>query len=315
MMRENVIDTKLPKSSTIPVEHKLARIRFARSVLEREMEACNLCPRACNANRTAGPAGYCFLSSKAKIYRYKLHFGEEPPISGTRGSGIIFFSGCTMRCVFRQNYPMSHLRQGYEVTPEILARIMLQLQEYGAHNINLVTPGQFLPQILTALEIALEKGLHLPLVYNTNGYEKPETLRLLDGIIDVYLPDAKYASDALARRYSRCPNYVAYNHATLKEMFRQVGLLETGPDGLARCGLIVRHLVLPNQLENTRSVLKFIAEELSPEVSISLMTQYLPIWGAKKYPEINRRITPREMRQALDWLEEFGLEEGWYQEL
>ncbi len=299
----------------INTDSKIARIDRALEALQGSMASCSICPRNCGANRTLGEAGYCYLPDRVRVYKYKLHFGEEPPISGTRGSGIVFFAGCTMRCVFCQNYPMSHLRQGYEISQETLAKIFLQLQELGAHNINLVTPTQFLPQILAALRSAYQKGLRLPVVYNSNGYEKLDILRLLDGIVDVYLPDAKYASDAIARRYSKCPNYVAHNRAALKEMFRQAGLLQTDVKGIAKRGLIVRHLILPNNLDNTRKVLEFLARDLSPQISLSLMTQYLPIWGAPKYREINRRLNRTEFEEAMNLLDEFGFENGWFQEL
>ncbi len=286
------------------------RIRKA----QKQLSACRLCPHACNVNRLRGEIGVCLATDRVRVYKYKQHFGEEPPISGIRGSGIIFFSGCTLRCVFCQNYPFSHWRRGHDISPVTLAKMFLLLQKLGVHNLNWVTPTHYLPQALEALGIAAEQGLRLPLVYNTNAFESREALELLDGLVDVYLPDFKYAFPEPARRYSKAKTYPRFAQAAIREMFRQVGFLQVDATGMAQKGLIVRHLVLPNQLENTFEVLRFLAEDISPHIHLSLMTQYLPIWGAKRYAEINRRITRTEYQIVSDWVEKFGFTNGWLQE-
>ncbi len=280
----------------------------------KHLESCRLCPRYCAVNRLGGQIGFCLATEKLRVYKYKQHFGEEPPISGTQGSGIIFFSGCTLGCVFCQNFPFSHRRQGHDISPRTLARMMLTLQEMGAHNINWVTPTHYLPQALEALEMAAGQGLRIPLVYNTNAFDSPEALALLNGVVDVYLPDLKYAFSEPAARFSKARNYPEFAQIALKEMFRQVGFLQTDGRGLALKGLIVRHLILPDQLENTFEVLRFLAEEISPEIHLSLMTQYLPIWDARRYPEINRRLTRQEYDTVSEWVEKFGFVNGWFQE-
>jgi len=287
------------------------RIEQAYSLLEE----CRLCPRRCGVNRLRGEVGFCRVGELPKVASWNVHPWEEPPISGTRGSGTIFFSHCTGRCLFCQNYPISQLGIGNTVTVERLAEMMLELQAKGVHNINLVTPTHFVPQILAALAMAIERGLRLPLVYNTSGYEAVETLRLLEGVVDIYLPDAKYADDAVARRLSGFVHYVESNRAALKEMFRQVGEeLVLDEEGIARRGMIIRHLVLPGGLAGTKEVLSWIASELSPKVHISLMSQYFPTYKALKHPLLGRKITPEEYREALSALEEAGFCRGWFQE-
>jgi len=294
---------------------KIERIQAALAQLDGQMENCRLCPRNCKIDRSNGQLGFCQLSDTARIYKYKIHTGEEPPISGTNGSGIIFFAGCTMSCAFCQNFPMSHWRQGYNVSVAELAKIMLELQSQGTHNINLVTPGHFLPSISAALLLAIEQGLRLPIVYNTNGYEKVEILRLLDGIIDIYLPDMKYAEDAVAQRFSKVSNYVEVNQAAVVEMYRQVGHLVIDEQGIAQRGLIIRHLLLPNDRAGSEQIFRFIAERLDKNIHVSLMTQYLPIWDAKRFPEIARRVVNRELEEVIAWMEQFDLENGWMQNL
>ena len=240
---------------------------------------------------------------------------EEPPITGTRGSGTIFFSGCTGKCTFCQNYPISQLRYGNTVSIERFAEMMLELQGRGAHNINFVTPTHFVPQILAAVDAAAGQGLRLPLVYNTSGYETVETLRLLEGVVDIWLPDAKYTDDRIARRISGFPRYVAHNRAALREIFRQVGdALVLDEDGIARRGMIIRHLVLPGGLAGTAGVMRWIAAELSPNVYISVMDQYFPAYKALDDPILGRKITPEEYDAALEAFEAAGLENGWMQE-
>lgn len=276
---------------------------------------CNLCPRECGVNRLAGEQGYCRAGANPVVASWNAHPWEEPPISGTKGSGTIFFTYCTARCVFCQNYPISQLGIGQQVTVQRLAEMMLELQARGCHNINLVTPTHFVPQILAALALAVEEGLRLPLVYNSSGYEAVETLRLLDGIVDIYLPDAKYADDEVARRLSGFRGYVEANRAALKEMFRQVGAeLLLDENGLALRGMIIRHMVLPEGLAGTQEVLAWIARELSPSIHISLMSQYFPAHKAVGDPVLGRKITDEEYLEALAAFDALGLERGWRQE-
>ncbi len=248
------------------------------------------------------------------VSSYNLHHGEEPPISGSRGSGTIFFTNCILRCVYCQNYPISQLGVGKVYTHRDLADMMLYLQRKGAHNINFVTPTHFVPSILKALVIAVERGFRLPLVYNTSGYERAETLKILDGIVDIYLPDIKYSSDLMAKKYSKAKDYVRYNREALKEMFRQVGPLRLNREGVAVRGLLIRHLVLPNDIAGSEESLRFIARELSPEVPISLMSQYFPAYRAKDIRELSRPILPEEYERVLELMERFGLRRGWIQE-
>lgn len=280
------------------------------------LAACDLCPRECGVNRLQGELAYCRSGALAKVASWNVHHGEEPPISGERGSGTIFFSNCTARCLFCQNYPISQLGVGREVTAERLARMMLELRDLGCHNINLVTPTHYVPQFLAALEVAVSQGLRLPILYNTSGYERVETLRLLEGIVDIYLPDSKYTDDGMARRISGFVDYVRHNRAALLEMQRQVGsdLLLDG-EGIARRGMIIRHLVLPGGLSQTPEVLRWIAENLSRSVHISLMSQYFPAHKAVGDGELGRGLTPEEYEAALQAFEEARLENGWQQPL
>ncbi len=280
------------------------------------LAACDICPRACGVNRLQGQVGYCRAGAVAEVASWTVHRWEEPPISGTRGSGTIFFSHCTARCLFCQNYPISQLGVGQEADAARLAGMMLELQRRGCHNINLVTPTHYVPQILAAVEASVPRGLHIPLLYNSSGYDTVETLRLLDGVIDIYLPDAKYADDAVARRLSDYRDYPAHNRAALIEMQRQVGAgLEMDEQGIAVRGMIIRHLVLPQQLSQTAEVLHWIARNLSPQSYVSLMSQYFPAHRAPGHPELGRSITPDEYWEALQAFEDAGLENGWKQEL
>jgi len=280
------------------------------------LAACDLCPRACGVNRLNGELGYCQTGAQARVASRNAHYGEEPPISGGRGSGTIFFSHCTGRCLFCQNYPISQMGAGWEVTAGELAGMMMELQSRGCHNINLVTPTHCVPQFLAALELAAAQGLRIPIVYNTSGYESLETLWLLDGVVDIYLPDAKYADDAVARRLSGFPGYVGHNRAALLEMQRQVGSsLAVDGEGVATRGMIVRHLVLPGGLSQTPQVLSWIAANLSTAAYVSLMAQYFPAHKAVGHPELGRRLRPEEYDAALQALEDSGLGNGWRQEL
>lgn len=266
------------------------------------LSSCRLCPRQCGVNRLKGEKGFCGAGKDVRIYNYQLHFGEEPPISGTSGSGTIFFSYCTSRCVYCQNFRFSQLCEGKDIGIEVLSGIMLELQGKGAHNINLVTPTHYVPQIIIAIKIARDKGLSIPIVYNTSGYELPDTLRLLNGIVDIYLPDMRYSRDEIAVRYSSLPNYVYYNREAVKIMYKQGDL-------------IIRHLVLPNGIAGTRETMEFIRNKLSADVHISLMGQFYPVFNASQYPEINRQITEQEYEEALNIMLGLGLENGWSQDI
>jgi putative pyruvate formate lyase activating enzyme len=242
------------------------------------------------------------------------HHGEEPPISGKNGSGTIFFSNCNMACIYCQNYEFSQAGQGREVDFIELAEVMLQLQDMGCHNINLVTPTHVMPQILKALSIAVPKGLKIPLVYNTGGYELVDIIKLLDNIVDIYLPDMRYADNDMATKYSAAANYPGYNQEALKEMYRQVGIADIDNAGIIKKGLIIRHLVLPNNTSGTDRVMKFIAQELSQDIYISLMSQYFPCYKAGRVKELARRITPEEYEDAKKTMQKYGLNNGWIQE-
>jgi putative pyruvate formate lyase activating enzyme len=279
------------------------------------LEACRVCPRECGVNRLENSRlGFCRSGLNPVISSVSPHHGEEPPLSGTRGSGTIFFTNCNLRCVYCQNYPISQLGNGAERTPGELACQMLWLQEQGCHNLNLVTPTHFMPQILKALGLARERGFDLPIVYNTSGYDSVKTLRLLDGIVDIYLPDMRYGDSKAAMQYSAAPHYVEVNQAAIREMYRQVGNLVTDDRGIATRGLIVRHLVLPGGISGTEQVMKFLAGEISKDVSISLMSQYFPAFKSAEHPEINRRISEKEYDEAYDIKMKYGLRNGWVQE-
>lgn len=268
---------------------------------------CRVCPRHCRVNRTIDDRrGYCRVGSWPVVAAYHPHFGEEPPLVGSHGSGTIFFASCNVGCVYCQNWEISQLRQGREVPPRELAAMMLRLQALGCHNINLVSPTIYVPQILRAMPYAIDGGLRLPLVYNTGGYDEVKALELLEGVVDIYMPDIKYADDAIAARYSLVRNYYRETKAAVKEMHRQVGDLVV-VDGVAVRGLIIRHLVLPDGLAGTAEVMRFIAQELSPHSYVNVMAQYRPEHRAHRYPQLSRRITAREYQEALRLAREQGL--------
>lgn len=276
---------------------------------------CRLCPRECGVNRLKDERGFCRSGKNLVVSSYSPHFGEEPPLTGKRGSGTIFFTNCNMRCVFCQNYQISQEGLGEEISEERLAEMMLHLQSSGCHNINLVSPTHFVPQILRAVKLAVSNGLSIPFVYNTNGYDSLDTLKLLEGVIDIYLPDIKYGDNTMAQKYSYGKDYVSKSRLTIKEMFRQVGNSQVDQDMVAKRGIIVRHLVLPNNIAGTYECLKFLAYEVSKDIRISLMSQYNPLYKAKEFPEINRRITPKEYIQAKNYARQLGLTNIWAQEL
>lgn len=301
---------------TLPSYLKISRAELqARADKAKEkLKSCGICPNNCGVDRLSGEVGICGAKALAQVASYNIHMGEEPPISGTRGSGTIFFSHCTLKCVYCQNWPISQKGNGNETDAAGLASMMLELKRRGAHNVNFVTPTHYMPHILGALVLAVDGGFDLPIVYNTSGYELIPVLRLLDGIVDIYLPDMRYACDLQAKKYSRAKMYSMYNRAAVKEMFRQVGNLVTDGDGIAVRGLIVRHLVLPGGISGTEDVMKFLTEEVDRGVHISLMDQYFPAYKATGMPELARRITPDEYQAAVDVQERYGLHEGWVQE-
>ncbi|MGQ9794595.1 MAG: radical SAM protein [Anaerolineae bacterium] len=268
---------------------------------------CDVCPWVCKVNRRAGELGFCRVGELAGVASYGPHLGEESVLRGWRGSGTIFFTGCNLKCKFCQNYEISQLDEGAPVEPQRLAAIMLELQEMGCHNINFVSPSHVVPQILMAVLIAAQAGLRLPLVYNSGGYDSLTMLRILDGVIDIYMPDMKYADANIARRYSGISNYPQVNQAAVREMHRQVGDLVVDENGLARRGLLVRHLILPEDLAGTARIVEFLAREISPHTYLNLMDQYRPAYKACEYPELSRRITRAEWDEAVAWARKAGL--------
>jgi len=287
--------------------------------LEARLVACDICPRKCGINRLKGEMGFCRSGKLPMVSSVCVHEGEEPVISGTKGSGAIFFGNCNLRCLYCQNYQISQnwqKQKSYEVNCQTLAEKMIYLQnELGCHNINFVSPSHFVPQLARAILEAIPMGLHIPLVYNTSSYDSIDSLRELDGIIDVYLPDLKYASDDLARKYSQAPNYVAVSRSAIKEMYRQVGDLQVDEDDVAKRGLIVRHLVLPNGLAGSEKSLRWLASDLSTSVTLSIMAQYLPVHKAQQIPLFSRVISIDEYEMVTGLLSHLGFENGWVQEI
>ena len=271
-------------------------------------EHCRCCPRQCGVNRLAGERGFCRAPARVMVYSAHPHFGEEIPLVGTGGSGTIFFSNCNLRCVFCQNWPISLEGRGSVMEDAELAEMMLKLQQIGCANINLVTPTHVMPNILRATRIALKRGLHLPLVYNTSGYEREEIVRLLDGIVDIYLPDFKYTDPEKAAMYSSgAADYPEMAKRGIAEMHSQVGILQVSGDGVARRGLIIRHLVMPNRVAGTRAFVRWVAESLSRSTYVNIMAQYHVDYQAYNYPEIARGITVEEFLEAIEWAQEYGL--------
>ena len=274
------------------------------------LNECNLCPRACGVNRNLGEKGYCKSNRDLKVSSAQPHYGEEDVLVGAYGSGTIFLTNCNLGCIYCQNYDISHLGYGRQVTEEELALSMINLQKRGCHNINFVTPTHFTPQIVKALKIAIENGLHIPLVYNCGGYESKSTIALLDGIVDIYMPDIKYSDAEHAEKYSNAPDYFEVCKEAVKEMHRQVGDLIVDNRGIAVRGLLIRHLVLPNGLAGSAKVFEFIATELSKESYVNIMMQYRPMYRAYEHTELNRGITMSEYQEALAIAKEWGLHRG-----
>ncbi|MFO8073460.1 MAG: radical SAM protein [Polyangia bacterium] len=275
---------------------------------------CDLCPRRCGADRRAGEVGACGQGASMRLAAASIHRGEEPPISGSRGSATLFFSGCPLECVFCQNYPISQLGHGREVGPEELARKMIALEARGAHNVNLVTAGHFAPLAVESVERARADGLSLPVVWNSSGYESLETVDLLRGTVDIYLSDIKYGRDENARAFSGAPAYWSTATAAARAMLEQVGPLRLDRDGIATRGLIVRHLVLPGGASGLERVAAFVAGELGPDVPLSLMSQYFPAFRARDFPPLDRATTGAERREALETARDAGIRRGWSQD-
>ncbi len=271
-------------------------------------EECRLCPRECGVNRLDGEKGFCQAPLKVMVYVAQPHFGEEISLVGRRGSGTIFFSNCNLRCVFCQNWPISIRGEGRAVEDEKLARMMMYLQEIGCHNINLVTPTHVMPNILKAAKIAYQKGLRIPLVYNTSGYERVEIIKMLDGIVDIYLPDIKYMDGDLSAKYSsEASDYPEMATAAVFEMNRQVGVHQVDTRGIAQRGVMIRHLVMPNRVAGTQKFVEWVAENLPQTTYVNIMSQYHVDYKAFEYPEIARGITVQEFLEAMDWAEKSGL--------
>lgn len=283
--------------------------------MEQLLTSCNLCPRNCQADRINAQTGYCGQTSEIKASRASLHMWEEPCISGETGSGTVFFSGCSLKCVYCQNHDIALGQTGKVISISKLVQIFLQLQEKGARNINLVTPTHFVPQIVVALKEAKQSGLHIPIVYNTSGYESVQTLQMLDGLVDIYLPDCKYVSSALAKAYSNAPDYFEIVQRALAEMYRQVGSPVFNPSsGLIRKGMIVRHLVLPGSVDDSKKVIQYLFETFGHNIYISIMNQYTPVRTLDAYPDLNRTLTEEEYDQVVNYALDLGVENGFIQE-
>lgn len=287
--------------------YRTGELQHRAEILLSKLKSCDICPRRCNIDRFAGKKGFCKSDANLKVSSVGPHFGEEPELVGRYGSGTIFFTYCNLGCIFCQNYDISHLGNGKIITYEDLANYMLYLQQIGCHNINLVTPTHFTPQIVQGLIIAIKHGLNIPVVYNCGGYEDIETLRLLDGIIDIYMPDAKYADKDIAKKYSSAYDYPDVMQKALYEMYRQVGDLKVSPEGIAWRGLLIRHLVLPEGLAGTDKIMQFIANNISTNTYVNIMAQYRPVYKAYEYPELNRGISITEYNEALNIAEKAGL--------
>ncbi len=278
--------------------HRTGELARRAGALRERLRACDLCPRRCAVDRTAGELGDCGIGDRAVVASASPHFGEEAPLVGRGGSGTIFFSGCNLRCAFCQNDDISVRAAGHALDARGLADVMLRLAEVGCHNVNAVTPTHVVPMLVAALDVAAGDGLELPLVYNTGGFDEVDVLAALDGVVDVYMPDAKFADPEPARRYCAAPDYPEVNRAALREMHRQVGDLQIDADGLATRGLLVRHLVMPDDRAGTAEVMEFLARELSPDTYVNLMDQYRPCHDAGRFPEIARRPTADELQEA-----------------
>lgn len=280
-----------------------------------KVDSCIICPHNCKVNRNNGQIGRCRSGKNIKIALVSIHNYEEPCISGKSGSGTIFFSNCNLSCIYCQNYKISQLGKGYELSVEELADIMVKQQEKGVNNINLVTPTMYVYQIIEAIKIARKNGLNIPIVYNTNGYENLKSIQDLDGFIDIYLPDLKYYSNELSKKYSKVDNYFEYATQAIKEMYRQVGTPKFDENGIIQKGLIIRHLILPNHLQNSKHILKWIKDNMPEDTYVSVMAQYFPTYKAKEDNLINRKLTKKEYKEIEKFLYTLSLENGYMQEL
>lgn len=278
------------------------------------LKDCILCPRECHVDRIKGEVGYCGETSELRLARASLHMWEEPCISGEEGSGTIFFTGCSLRCVYCQNNIIANGSFGKAIDNERFIEILFELKDKGAQNINLVTPTHFIPQIIRALDFAKKRGLDLPIVYNTSGYEKKESIKLLDGYIDVYLPDFKYYDESISIRYSNAPNYRDYAKESIKEMVKQVGKPKFNEKGYMTKGVIVRHLVLPGLNEDSKKIIEYLHKEYGEDIYLSIMSQYTPLEQVNKYPEINRKLTEDEYNEVVDFAISIGVENGFIQD-
>ena len=274
------------------------------------MNECKICPNECGVNRFNNESGKCHSSNEIFISSYGPHYGEEPPLVGSFGSGTIFFTNCTLNCIYCQNYDISHLGRGEKVTPEQLSEIMLNLQKRGCHNINLVSPTHYIAGIVIALSLAVEKGLEIPLVYNTGGYESTITLKILENIVYIYMTYIKYSVDETAEKYSGVSNYWTLVKNAFLEMHRQTGDLKISRRGVAQRGLLIRHLVLPNKLAGSKEIIKFISQEISKDTYLNIMPQYRPAYNAYKYQELNRSITSEEFNETIQYAKDSGLYRG-----
>lgn len=274
---------------------------------------CNLCPRNCNVDRDKRELGYCMAPNKMVIARYSLHLWEEPIISGEKGSGTIFFSYCNMRCCFCQNYEISELHKGRVVSIEEFSDICLELQDSGASNINLVTPTHYVHLIVEGLRLAKERGLNIPIVYNSSGYENVETIRLLDGLVDIYLPDLKYYDNSLGSKYSKCNNYFKYASQAIDEMFKQVGNVEIDDNGMMKKGIIVRHLLLPGALDDSKKIIKYLYDKYKDDIIISIMNQYTPV-RKLEYDELNHKVSDSDYDELIDYAYDLGVRNAFIQE-
>jgi len=290
---------------------------YEKGILNQRIEAlneilkeCRLCPRQCRVNRVGGETGYCGAPADLMVSSAFPHFGEEPPLVGYHGSGTIFLTHCNLLCIFCQNYDISHQGRGIKISSDDMARTMVKLQEMGCHNINFVTPTHYAPQIIASLPKAIEMGLRVPIVYNCSGYESIEVIKLLEGIIDIYMPDIKYMDERFSGKFSNAHDYPKVVKSVLKEMHRQVGDLQINNSGIAERGLLIRHLVMPNGVASTEAVLRFIAEEISIHSYVNIMDQYRPEYRAYEYPEINRRITNKEYLEAIQIAKRLKLYRG-----
>ncbi len=281
----------------------------------KELEKCEICPHKCKVNRALGNKGRCRCNDKIKIALASIHNYEEPCISGKNGSGTIFFSNCNLKCIYCQNYEISQLDKGKEITIDHLAEIFINQQNKNVNNINLVTPTMYVPQIIEAIKIARNNGLKIPIIYNSNGYENVETIKMLDGYIDVYLPDLKYYSNEIAKKYSKIDNYFSNAVNAIKEMQKQVGNPIFNEDGIIQKGVIIRHLILPNHILNTKKILKYIKENFDENTYISVMAQYFPTYKAKDDDKINRKISKKEYKEVEEYLYLLNLKNGYIQEL